>query len=54
MPDTPAEKKLYAALVKEYGAKKGDHVYHAMQNKGKHKGGAPKVMLKKSDGGKTQ
>jgi len=36
MPYTAKEHKLYASLVKQYGAKKGKSVYHAMANTGKY------------------
>lgn len=36
MPYTQKEEKLYASLVKKYGAKKGIHVYHVMLNSGKY------------------
>lgn len=36
MPYTQKETKLYAALVKKYGTKKGIQVYHAMLNSGKY------------------
>ncbi len=44
MPLTKKGKKIKAAMVKEYGAKKGTKVFHASQNKGTitgtHRGGA--------------
>lgn len=36
MPYTEKEKKLHAALVKKYGPKKAEQVYHAMLNSGKY------------------
>jgi hypothetical protein len=36
MPYTEKEKKLHAALVKKYGPKKAEQVYHAMLNSMKH------------------
>lgn len=33
----PVNKNKMAALKKEYGAKKGEDVYYAMENKAKHK-----------------
>jgi len=36
MPYTKKEKKLFSALRSKYGAKKGEQVYHAMANSGKH------------------
>ena len=36
MPYTQKEKKLYKSLVKEYGKKKADQIYHAMLNSHKH------------------
>lgn len=36
MPYTTKERKLYMRLVKQYGAKKGDEVYHAMSNMEKY------------------
>lgn len=34
----PINKKLMANLIKQYGGKKGQDVYYAMENKAKHKG----------------
>lgn len=36
MPYTEKERKMLAALIKQYGAKKGVSVYHAMLNSKKH------------------
>ena len=33
----PVNKKKMAALKKQYGVKKGEDVYYAMENKAKHK-----------------
>jgi len=35
MPYTPCEKKIYSSLLKQYGKKKGESVYHAMKNSGR-------------------
>lgn len=42
MPLTPKGKKIRGAMRKEYGAKKGDRVFYASQNKGRIKGVARK------------
>lgn len=34
----PVKKSLMNKLKKEYGAKKGEQVYYALENKAKHKG----------------
>jgi len=44
MPYSVKEKKLYANLVKEYGEKKAQQVYHAMLNSGKY----DKIFSKRS------
>lgn len=36
MPYTKKEKKLYRNLVKEYGKRKAERIYHAMLNSGKY------------------
>jgi len=36
MPYTEKEKKLYNNLVKQYGKKKAEQIYHAMLNSGKY------------------
>ena len=36
MPYTQKERKLYRALVKQYGEKKAEQVYHAMLNSRRH------------------
>lgn len=38
MPLTKKGEKIKAAMKKEYGAKKGEQVFYASQNKGKIKG----------------
>lgn len=38
MPLTAKGKKIKAAMKKEYGAKKGEQVFYATENKGKIKG----------------
>jgi len=38
MPLTKKGNKIMAAMKKEYGAKKGEDVFYASQNKGKIKG----------------
>jgi len=38
MPLTSKGKKIKKAMTKEYGAKKGEQVFYASQNKGKIKG----------------
>lgn len=38
MPLTAKGKKILASMIKEYGAKKGEDVFYASQNKGKIKG----------------
>jgi hypothetical protein len=38
MPLTPKGRKIKAAMVDEYGAKKGESVFYASINKGKLKG----------------
>ena len=38
MPETPKGTKIKAAMVKEYGPKKGKQVYYASANKGTIKG----------------
>lgn len=40
----PVQKKKMKALKEEYGSKKGEEVYYAMENKAKHK---PKKKPKK-------
>jgi len=44
MPYSVKEKKLYSNLVKEYGDKKAQQVYHAMLNSGKY----DKIFSKRS------
>lgn len=38
MPKTQKGKKIMAAMKKEYGAKKGERVFYASENKGTIKG----------------
>lgn len=38
MPLTAKGKKIKAAMIKEYGAKKGKQVFYASENSGKIKG----------------
>lgn len=38
MPITKKGQKIKKALKKEYGAKKGEQVFYALENKGKIKG----------------
>ena len=38
MPLTPKGKKVKSSMEKTYGAKKGEQVFYAMENKGKTKG----------------
>ena len=38
MPETKKGRKIKAAMVKEYGAKKGKQVFYASANKGTIKG----------------
>lgn len=38
MPETKKGKKIKAAMVKEYGEKKGEEVFYAAANKGTIKG----------------
>ena len=38
MPLTKKGEKIKAAMKKEYGAKKGEQVFYATENKGKIKG----------------
>jgi len=38
MPLTAKGKKIMAAMKEEYGAKKGERVFHASKNKGTIKG----------------
>lgn len=38
MPLTAKGKKIKAAMVKEYGKKKGEEVFYASENKGSLKG----------------
>ena len=38
MPLTKKGKKVKAAMMKEYGGKKGEQVFYATENKGKVKG----------------
>lgn len=38
MPLTPKGKKIKGAMKEEYGAKKGEKVFYASQNKGTIKG----------------
>ena len=38
MPETPKGRKIKAAMVKEYGPKKGKAVFYASANKGTIKG----------------
>lgn len=42
MPLTPKGQKIKAAMKKEYGAKKGERVFYASENKGTIKGVARK------------
>lgn len=42
MPLTAKGKKIKAALMKQYGAKKGEQILYAMENKGSVKGIAKK------------
>ena len=47
MPLTAKGKKVKAAMKKTYGAKKGEKVFYASENKGKIKGVAKKKKAKK-------
>jgi hypothetical protein len=38
MPLTKKGKKIRAAMMKEYGAKKGEDIFYASESKGKIKG----------------
>jgi hypothetical protein len=38
VPETKKGKKIKAAMKKQYGAKKGEQVFHASANKGTIKG----------------
>lgn len=38
MPQTPKGRKIKRAMKKSYGAKKGERVFYASQNKGTIKG----------------
>lgn len=52
MPKTKKGKKVFAALKKEYGAKKGESVYYALVNSGKLKGAEPAKKKKTKKGKK--
>lgn len=47
MPLTKKGTKIKAALKKEYGSKKGEQVFYAMENKGSIKGVTKKAKGKK-------
>jgi hypothetical protein len=47
MPLTKKGEKVKAAMKKQYGAKKGEEVFYATENKGKVKGLAKKTGKKK-------
>ncbi len=47
MPLTKKGSKIKAAMKKEYGAKKGEKVFYATENKGKIKGVTKKTSKKK-------
>lgn len=47
MPLTHKGKKIKASMMKEYGAKKGEKVFYASENKGNIKGVAKKTPKKK-------
>lgn len=42
MPETAKGKKIHAAMIKQYGKKKGDEVFYASEKKGTIKGVAKK------------
>lgn len=53
MPETKKGKKIHRAMRKQYGPKKGDEVFYAMENAGTLKGVVkkkPKPKKKKSQG----
>ena len=47
----PVNRKKMAALKKEYGAKKGEDIYYALENKAKHKASGNK---KRRTAGRTK
>lgn len=47
MPLTKKGEKVKAAMKKQYGAKKGEQVFYATENKGKVKGLVKKKAAKK-------
>ena len=47
MPLTKKGEKIKAAMKKEYGAKKGEQIFYASENKGSIKGVTKKVKGKK-------
>jgi hypothetical protein len=47
MPLTKKGEKVKAAIKKQYGAKKGEQVFYATENKGKVKGLTKKTGKKK-------
>ena len=47
MPLTKKGRKIKAAMIKQYGAKKGEDVFYASENKGTIKGVAKKHKAKK-------
>ena len=47
MPLTAKGKKILAAMKKQYGAKKGEDVFYASQNKGSVKGTHKKKAKRK-------
>jgi hypothetical protein len=47
MPLTKKGEKVKAAMKKQYGAKKGEQVFYATENKGKVKGLVKKKATKK-------
>lgn len=47
MPLTKKGQKIKAAMKKQYGAKKGEQIFYATENKGNIKGVTKKVKGKK-------
>lgn len=47
MPLTSKGKKMLASMKKTYGAKKGESVFYALENKMKKSGKRPKLHAKK-------
>jgi len=48
MPLTSKGKKIKAAMRKEYGEERGEHIFYASENKGTIKGATKKAATKKS------